>query len=209
MPPSNGLQRRDLWGAFEDAKRWDFRLPRARPRTPRALIRGNGAGMHGGGRTAKLRARRTWAGRIGEGVSSARSVGPVEGQGWLNRGGRIEPREAGARPFARGPLGSPRTISITPDVGLQQDRPNVDTSSKTPDVGLHRERPNFNCFHKVIIEAGESEEGIEATNATNNTKQLSSRGGEASGAAASGRGRDSAARQLESGFGGGGRARPR
>ena len=61
------------------------------------------------------------------------------------------------------------------------------------DVGLQKERPSFNCFHKVIIEAEESEE-IEAANTTNNTNQMSSRGGEASGAAASGRRRDSAAR---------------
>ena len=55
---------------------------------------------------------------------------------------------------------------------------------------MHKERPDFNCFTKgIIIEAEESEEDIEAANTTNNN-QMSSRGGEASGAAASGRGRD-------------------
>jgi hypothetical protein len=70
---------------------------------------------------------------------------------------------------------------------------------------LHKERPSFNCFPKVIIiEALESEKEdgtseIEA-NTNNNTNQMSSRGGEASGAAAPGRGRDSAARLRGSGF---------
>ena len=74
---------------------------------------------------------------------------------------------------------------------------------------MHKERPSFKWFHKtIIIEAEESEEDIEASNITNDIIEMSSRGGEASGAAAPGRRRDSAARLREvRGSRGAGRAR--
>ncbi len=58
----------------------------------------------------------------------------------------------------------------------------------------------FDHASKVVIEAEEDAAETQETEGINSNNQMSSRGGEASGAAASGRGRDSAARPRGRGF---------
>src|SRR5438874_2503934 len=72
------------------------------------------------------------------------------------------------------------------------------SSSKAHDVGLHKEHPRFKCFPQIII--GKVEENAESIMELTNSK-MSSRGGEASGAAGSGRARVSG-RQPAAGGGG-------
>jgi len=58
---------------------------------------------------------------------------------------RIGGREAGGRAFTRGPFESPKTISITHDVGLHDQRPNVIGFKRTTqDVGMHKDLANSN-----------------------------------------------------------------
>ena len=95
-----------------------------------------------------------------------RRVANFSGGGVVCRGGRPN---------------SPRTISITNGAGLHGERSSVDSSSRTLDVGLQTESPSFDRFTKVVIKEGST---ITAT-----TNQMSSRGGEAPGAAAPGCGR--------------------
>ena len=78
-------------------QRKTVRLPIARPRTPRPVfVWSRGLNLSETFEGRELRARRTWAGRIGEEWSKARQREDVEWSAMLELGQRVGCREAQA-----------------------------------------------------------------------------------------------------------------
>ena len=119
-------------------------------------------------------------------AESREAVGRSRERDVESQKGRRRPR-SGMTSLARG-----RSIAV----GLFQLPQGVDcngivqiltSSSRSLDAGMHSERPSFNWFYKIIaLEAEESVESKAANTANSNNNKMSSRGGEASGAAAPG-----------------------